>query len=76
MELGRILIVIGVLCVCAGAMLLLLPKGTNLFGWFGKLPGDIYYRGENTVIFIPLVSMLLVSAALSVISLIVQRFVR
>jgi hypothetical protein len=76
MELGRLLIVIGLLCVCAGATLLLLPKGTNPFAWFGKLPGDIYYRSENTIVFIPIVSMLLVSAVLSVISLVVQRFVR
>lgn len=76
MEIGRLLILIGVLCVCAGAMLLLLPKGSNPFAWFGKLPGDIYYKGENTVVFVPLVSMLVVSAVFSVISLCVQKFLR
>ena len=76
MEIGRLLILIGVLCVCAGAMLLLLPKGSNPFAWFGKLPGDIYHKGENTVVFIPLVSMLVVSAVFSVVSLLVQKFLR
>jgi hypothetical protein len=76
MEIGRLLILIGVLCICAGAMLLLLPKGSNPFAWFGKLPGDIYYKNENSVVFIPLVSMLVVSAVFSVISLLAQKLGR
>jgi len=48
-----------------GAGLLLLPKDTHLFSWFGHLPGDISYRNENTAIYIPWVSMLLVSVVVS-----------
>jgi len=33
----------------------------GLLGWFGNLPGDIKYKGENTFVFIPFTSMILIS---------------
>lgn len=39
----------------------------GLLGWFGNLPGDIRYRGDNVSIFIPFTSMILISVVLSVI---------
>jgi hypothetical protein len=44
------------------------------FNWFGKLPGDIHYEGERVQLYIPLVSMLLVSLALSLIFYLIRRF--
>jgi len=38
-----------------------------LFGWFGKLPGDIRIERHNGVFFLPLTSMLVVSIVLSVV---------
>ena len=38
-----------------------------LFSWFGKLPGDINSEGENSRIFIPITSMIVVSIVLTVI---------
>jgi hypothetical protein len=64
-DFARILIVLGVVCVVAGAVLLLLPRGFNPLAWFGRLPGDIWYQGEHTSVFIPLTSMLVVSLVLS-----------
>lgn len=55
-DFARILIGIGVVCVVVGSVLLLLPKGWNPFGWFGRLPGDIWYQGEHTSVFVPLIS--------------------
>lgn len=67
MELGRIFLVLGAVLIAIGAALLLVPRDTNVFSWFGHLPGDIYYRSENTVVWIPWVSMLLVSVVVSVV---------
>jgi hypothetical protein len=44
------------------------------FNWFGKLPGDIHYEGERAQVYIPIVSMLLVSLALSLIFYLLRRF--
>lgn len=59
---GVCLIVIGLLIYSGG------------FNWFGKLPGDIRYESERTGVYIPIVSMLLVSLALSLIFYILRRF--
>jgi len=33
----------------------------GLLGWFGNLPGDIKYQNDNTSVFIPFTSMILIS---------------
>jgi hypothetical protein len=42
--------------------------------WFGRLPGDIRIERESVHVYIPLVSMLLISAALSLIFYLIGRF--
>jgi hypothetical protein len=42
--------------------------------WFGRLPGDIRIERESVHVYIPLVSMLLISAALSLILYLLRRF--
>jgi hypothetical protein len=59
---GVCLIVVGLLIYSGG------------FHWFGKLPGDIHYEGERVQVYIPFVSMLLVSLALSLIFYLLRRF--
>jgi hypothetical protein len=44
------------------------------FKWFGRLPGDIRYEGQRTQIYVPVVSMLLVSLALSLIFYLLRKF--
>ena len=44
------------------------------FNWFGKLPGDIHYEGERVQVYIPIVSMMIVSLALSLIFYLIRRF--
>ena len=63
-------IVIGGVCLIAIG-LLAYSGGLN---WFGKLPGDIRYESERTGVYIPIVSMLLVSLALSLIFYLVRKF--
>jgi DUF2905 family protein len=44
------------------------------FNWFGKLPGDIHYESNRVQVYIPLVSMLIVSLALNLIFYLIRRF--
>lgn len=61
---GKILILIGAVILIVG----LLVQFTNLdFSWFGRLPGDIRIEKPGVSVFIPWVSMLLVSAVFSII---------
>jgi len=57
-TLGKSLIYLGIFLVVLGMLLSGVPQ---LFGWFGKLPGDIHIQDERKVILIPITSMLLLS---------------
>jgi hypothetical protein len=61
-ELGRALLVLGGLLVVVGALLYL---GEKLPFRLGRLPGDIVHRGEHTTFYFPIVTCVLLSAALS-----------
>ncbi len=67
--LGRLLIYIGVIIVVIGGFLLLLSK----IPWFGKLPGDIIYSRGGWTIYVPITTMILVSAVLTIILNIIWR---
>lgn len=43
------------------------------FSWFGRLPGDIRYQGENTRVFVPITSMILASAVLTLLLNLARR---
>jgi hypothetical protein len=43
------------------------------FNWFGKLPGDIHYESDRVQVYIPLVSMLIVSLVLNLIFYLIRR---
>lgn len=61
-ELGRILLVVGVVLVVVGGLAVL---GIRLP--FGRLPGDIAIEGERGGIYIPIATMLVMSLLLTVI---------
>ena len=72
-DLGKLLIAAGVILLGCGAVLVLLARsGLPL----GRLPGDIFYRGKYTTIYIPLVSSLLLSALLSLVLYLIGRWRR
>ena len=62
MTFGKIIIILGVALVALGLAINYVPW---LVSWFGKLPGDIRIQNKNSFIFIPIVSMLVVSIVLS-----------
>ena len=66
---GTILIALGVGLILVG---LLLWSGS--LSWFGRLPGDIRIERDTVRIYVPIVSMLLVSAVVSLVLYLVRRF--
>jgi len=69
-ELGKFLVLVGVVIIILGAVLLFTGK-LNLP--LGRLPGDFVYRGKNTVFYFPLATSLLLSAILSLIFWLIGR---
>jgi len=70
-ELGRTLLVLGALLVFIGALLYF---GGKLPFRLGRLPGDIVHRGEHTTFYFPIVTCLLLSAALSLLFWLFSHF--
>ncbi len=66
---GLAVIVGGLVVVFIGLMIY-----TGWLSWFGRLPGDIRYEGEHTQVYIPIVSMLLLSVVLSLLLYLLRRF--
>jgi len=60
-ELGRVVLIIGVLLVVVGGLAVL---GVRLP--FGRLPGDIAIEGERGGLYFPIVTMIIVSVVLTV----------
>lgn len=70
MGMGRLILGLGLLLVVIGAVVML---GERLNLPFGRLPGDITYRGKNTTVYFPIVTCLLVSALLSLVMWLFNR---
>ncbi len=72
-DLGKLLMLVGGFVILVGLVVVLLGKtGLPL----GRLPGDIVYRGKNTVFYFPLATSILLSVALSLVLYVVSRFRR
>jgi hypothetical protein len=72
-EFGRVLLILGVVLIGAGALLMF---GARLPLRLGRLPGDIVYQGRNTSFYFPIVTCLAVSLALTLLFWIVNYFRR
>ena len=73
LDLGRILVGLGLaLLVIGGVVMLLGRSGLPL----GRLPGDILYRGKNTTFYFPLATSILVSIILSLVFFVISRLKR
>ena len=66
---GPMLIALGV-----GLILIGLLFWSGSMSWFGRLPGDIRIERESVGIYVPIVSMLLVSAVVSLVLYLIRRF--
>lgn len=70
MQAGKILVIIGIILVVAGAVIWL--AGDKL-DWLGRLPGDIRIEKENTRIYFPITTMLIISLLFSLIMWIIRK---
>ncbi len=68
-DLGRLLIVVGVILVILGAVFLLAPK----LPWLGRLPGDISFKRGNFSFYFPLGTCILISIILTLIMYLWRR---
>ena len=65
----------GLLAILGGVCLILIgvliySGGLN---WFGRLPGDIRYEGENTRFYFPIVSLLIISLAINLLLYLIRK---
>jgi hypothetical protein len=70
-DIGKMLVLLGLLVAVTGGVFILLGR-TNLP--LGQLPGDIVYRGKNTVFYFPLATSIVVSVVLSLVFYLIGRF--
>jgi uncharacterized membrane protein YidH (DUF202 family) len=66
---GPLLVGLGVVLILVG--LLVWSGGLS---WFGRLPGDIRIERDSVRIYVPLVSMLVISVVLSLVMYVIKRF--
>lgn len=68
-DFGKLLILFGAVLVIVGGLLLLAGR----IPWLGRLPGDIYYKGEHVTFYFPLVTCILISVVLSLLFYLFRR---
>jgi len=69
-EIGKFLVIIGLLIAVAGG---LLWSGLGR-GWLGHLPGDIHYTKGNASFFFPLTTCILLGLFLSLVMWLLRKF--
>jgi hypothetical protein len=62
-ELGRLILVMGLVLVLLGGLLLL----SGRIPWLGKLPGDILIQRRNFTFYFPLATGILISLLLTLV---------
>ncbi len=72
-DLGRLLIVVGIILLVLGGLFVILPKvGVSL----GRLPGDIRFDSGQTTCLIPIATSILLSVILTILLNLIGRFFR
>ncbi len=56
-QIGRLLIIIGIVCAAMGGLILF----SGRLPWLGRLPGDIIIQKKNFTFYFPLMTSILVS---------------
>ncbi len=68
-EIGKLLVVFGIVAVLLGAALWSGVGG----GWLGRLPGDIRVERGNSAFYFPIVTCIIISIVLSIIMSLFRR---
>jgi hypothetical protein len=69
-ELGKVLIGLGLVLTLVGFLL----WKTGGLGPLGRLPGDITIKGENSTIYFPIVTCVVISLVVTLISWLVRHY--
>ena len=69
-DLSKVLVFLGAAIAVVGLVFVLLGR-TNLP--LGRLPGDIVYRGKNTIFYFPLATSIVISVVLSVLIYVIGK---
>ncbi|MBH51906.1 MAG: hypothetical protein CL785_01965 [Chloroflexi bacterium] len=72
MEIGKIIILCGIILVILGSMVILGGK----YNIIGKMPGDLLLDKENIKIYFPITSMLIISLIITLIYNIIYRILK
>jgi hypothetical protein len=72
-ELGRVLVLFGVVLVAAGLAFMLLGR---MHLPIGRLPGDFLFRGKNTTVYFPLATSIVLSVLVSLVLYLIRYFRR
>jgi Protein of unknown function (DUF2905) len=67
-PLGQLIVAVGLILIVLGLMAM-----RGWLGWFGHLPGDVRVERENMRVYVPVISMLLISILFSVLSYVLRR---
>ncbi len=68
-SVGLLVIGLGVVAIIVGLLVM-----TGTLGWFGRLPGDIRVEREGMRMYVPLVSMIVLSIVLTIVVNLLRRF--
>ena len=68
-NIGKLLIVIGLLLAGIGVALLFSEK----IPWLGRLPGDFLFQGKQSSFYFPLTTSILISIVLSLVMWFINR---
>ena len=68
-DLGRFLVVVGMLIVVVGLVLIVMGR----VPWLGRLPGDISIQRGNWSFYFPLTTSILISVVLSLVLYLIGR---
>jgi hypothetical protein len=66
---GKLIVLIGIMVVLAGLATMFLER----FPWFGRLPGDMTFKGKNHSFYIPITTSIILSVVLTVILNVIFR---
>jgi hypothetical protein len=69
-EIGKFILIIGLVLVVLGGILW---RFSGLFGWVGKLPGDISVQKGNFSFYFPVVTCILISVVLTLLAWLFRR---
>ena len=68
-QVGRIIVLVGLLVVMVGLLV-----WSGALNWFGRLPGDIRIQRPGQRVYVPWVSLVVVSAFFNLVIWLARRF--